>query len=189
MHGLRDLKEEAPLTQRGERTLKCGGGRVARFCVSLLSKRLVSGDYTVKLNTVLVTFFFSFALFLFWLGPVWDLSERMLWLRQKKKKLKWRKNHSPSLLSLSRNGGSSFLSLVHSPMYWTTSSLLLVFMFFFLSVAWSLKERDEFTADSVWLQEADNGIGWHYRKRLHIDAKTKKKTQTEREYYGVLLSV
>lgn len=85
-------------------------------------------------------------------------------------------------------------SLSHTlaqPLYWTytaSSPLCNALRFFFLPATWPLKESDEFTADSLWLRGAESSVGWHYRKRLHIDTK-KKKTQTEREYYGALLSV
>lgn len=86
-----------------------------------------------------------------------------------------------------------FLSLSHTQPLYLNIHNVFTLRFYFLSATWPLKESNELTADSLWLRGAESSVGWHYRKQLHIDTKKitnlKKKTQTERKYYGALLSV
>lgn len=76
----------------------------------------------------------------------------------------------------------SSLTRVQSLHQAQTSSLLCSVSFFPLC-ALVLMQSNEFTDDRLWLRGAESSVGWHYRKRMHID--TKK--ETEREYYAALL--
>lgn len=114
---------------------------------------------------------------------VCDPWERMLWQRQKER--------HPQFCFLTTEE-TVFLSLSLSRRLSPLRSALR-FFFSFLSATWPLKESDEFTADSLWLRGSgeqcrmtlSEAAAYRYKKKK----KKEKKRQTEREYYGALLSV
>ncbi len=56
---------------------------------------------------------------------------------------------------------------------------------FLLSTTEPLKQSNEFTADSLWLRGAESSVGWHYRKRLHIDTKKRcKQKENTMEHFS-----